>query len=91
MQEGRTNLGIGVKVPYHEAICAMRLTEVAEDAERWVSLREAARIIGRDDSTVLTYVKRGAIEQRNAPRNQASLSRSSVERFARARRARHLG
>ena len=59
------------------AICGARdeAVEVAADAERWVSLREAARIIGRDDSTVLTYVKRGVIEQRNAPRNQASLSR----------------
>ena len=61
------------------------------DAERWVSLREAARIIGCDDSTVLTYVKRGAIERRNAPRNQPSLSRSSVERFASERRARRHG
>ena len=56
--------------------------EAAADAERWVSLREAARIIGCDDSTVLTYVKRGTIERRNAPRNQPSLSRPSVEQFA---------
>lgn len=52
------------------------------DAKSWVSLREAARIIGCDDSTVLTYVKRGAIERRSAPRNQPSLNRSSVENFA---------
>ena len=60
----------------------------AADAERWVSLREAARIIGCDDSTVLTYVKRGAIERRDAPRNQPSLSRSSVDGFAAGWRAR---
>ena len=56
--------------------------EAALDAKSWVSLREAARIIGCDDSTVLTYVKRGVIERRNAPRNQPSLSRRSVDSFA---------
>ena len=55
----------------------------AYDAKGWLSLREAAGIIGCDDSTVLTYVTRGAIERRNAPRNRPSLSRPSVERFAR--------
>jgi hypothetical protein len=54
------------------------MAATAADAERWISLREAAGIIGCDDSTVLTYVKRGPIERRNALRNQAS----SVERFA---------
>ena len=61
----------------------------APTPKRWVSLREAARIIGCDDSTVLTYVKRGAIERRNAPRNQPSLSRPSVERFAAGWRMKH--
>ena len=68
--------------------------QLRDEAERplptpnsWVSLREAARIIGCDDSTVLTYVKRGAIERRNAPRNRPSLSRPSVERFAAGWRA----
>ena len=56
--------------------------EAALDAKSWVSLREAARIIGCDDSTVLTYVKRGVIERRSAPRNQPSLSRRSVDSFA---------
>ena len=56
--------------------------EAALDARSWVSLREAARIIGCDDSTVLTYVKRGVIERRSAPRNQPSLSRRSVDSFA---------
>ena len=62
----------------------------AADAERWVSLREAARIIGCDDNTVLNYVKRGAIEQRSVPRNQPSFSRSSVDGFASASRTRWL-
>jgi hypothetical protein len=61
--------------------------EAATDAEHWVSLREASRIIGCDDNTVLTYVKRGDIEQRNVPRNRASLNRHSVESFAASRRA----
>jgi hypothetical protein len=52
------------------------------DAKSWVSLRDAARIIGCDDSTVLRYVKQGAIKRRTAPRNRPSLSRRSVERFA---------
>ena len=52
--------------------------EAVLDAKSWVSLREAARIIGCDDNTVLTYVKRGEIERRSAPRNQPSISRRSV-------------
>jgi hypothetical protein len=60
------------------------------DAKSWVSLREAATIIGCDDSTVLTYVKRGAIERRTALRSQPSLSRRCVERFAKQWRAKHM-
>lgn len=56
--------------------------EADRDAISWVSLCDAAKIIGCDDNTVLTYVKRGAIEQRSVPRNQPSLSRRSVESFA---------
>jgi hypothetical protein len=52
------------------------------DAKSWVSLRDAARIIGCDDSTLLRYVKQGAIKRRSAPHNRPSLSRRSVERFA---------
>jgi hypothetical protein len=57
------------------------------DGNSWVSLRDAARIIGCDDSTVLRYVKQGAIERRSAPHNRPSLSRRSVERFASGWRA----
>ena len=52
------------------------------EAKSWVSLRDAAAIIGCDDSTVLRYVKQGAIKRRSAPHNHPSLSRRSVEGFA---------
>ena len=58
------------------------------DAKKWVSLRDAATIIGCDDSTVLRYVKQGAIKRRSAPHNRPSLSRRSVEGFANGWRAR---
>ena len=51
--------------------------QATSEASRWVSLREAARIIGCDDSTVLAYVKRGAIEHQSAsPLGRTAVSSS---------------
>lgn len=52
----------------------------AYDAKGWVSLREAAGIIRCDDSTVLTYVTRGAIERRT---KESALAQPAVCRALR--------
>jgi len=53
---------------------------LAEEA-RWVSMVDAAAIVGCHPKTVLEHAKAGDIEQRQANRGSPSLLRTSVEAF----------
>jgi excisionase family DNA binding protein len=65
-----------------EASVEARRTQREVEHQQWVSVVEAAEIIGCSPQTVLAAAKAGRIEQRHLPRGFPSLSRASVQAFA---------
>ncbi|MDN4175636.1 helix-turn-helix domain-containing protein [Nocardioides sp. SOB77] len=59
------------------------MDELLEDAATWVSLADAADIIGCSIATVPGFVTEGLVVQRPGPRQQASINRGSAERAGR--------
>jgi phage terminase Nu1 subunit (DNA packaging protein) len=60
--------------------CRSTLTdEFREDAATWVSLAEAADIIGCSIATVPSFVTEGCVVKRQGPRQQASINWGSAE------------
>lgn len=81
---------VGEKIGQRWLIRAERVQALADERSQWVSMAQAAAVVGCAETTIQMAVKRGEIEQRVAHRTTPSLSRRSVEEYREARAKRAL-